>query len=559
MTVIEEKNCKGCGETVPSTLVAGGLCLDCQKIEGAKLRKERELAEREAAAVVLQREAQEFDATEEAKKEIAKRELARRRLLPFVQRFNPDYLPGWVHVDICARLEKFMQDVADKKSPRLMLFMPPRHGKSQLTSKTLPAWVLGHYPNWEFMSCSYSGSLSMQFSRAVRSIMRDPAYHALFDTQLDPDSQSVEHWLTTSGGGLTAAGVGGAITGKGAHVLMIDDPVKNREDAESETARQSTYDWYTSTAYTRLAPGGGVLIILTRWHDDDLAGRLLQAEKEGGDQWEVVQYPAIAESDERYRKKGEALHPARYPVSALERIKKAVGYRDWAALYQQTPVVDTGAYFTRSMFKYYEEHELPPPEELYYYTAWDLAVGTKEHNDFTVGVTVAMDRDENLWVVDCVRKKCDAKETVDAILDNYEKWPALMTGLEEGQIKMAIGPFLDRRTRERKLWTFSYEGLKTGRRDKQARARAIQGLMRSGVVFFPNPEKVGWSRELQQEMLRFPSGVHDDQVDALAWIGVMVNEMISYVPPPIEKKASWKDKLSKYITQDDSAKRWQSA
>ena len=524
-----------------------------------RLKQEREDLERAEAGAKLQADSESFNAAEEAKREFARREVAKRNFLPFVTRFNPDYIPGWVHADISQRLEKFMLDVEDKKSPRLILTMPPRHGKSQLTSKTFAAWVLGHNPKFEFMNCSYSGALAMQFSRAVRTIMRDPAYHTMFDTRLDPDSQSVEHWLTTDGGGLTAAGVGGAITGKGAHILIIDDPVKNREDAESETARQNTWDWYTSTAYTRLSPGGGVLVILTRWHDDDLAGRLLAAQAEGGDTWELVNYPAIADEDEKFRKKGEALHPDRYPRRALERIRKAVGDRDWSALYQQKPVADEGAYFTRQMFQYYDDHDLPPREELVFYTAWDLAVGTKEHNDWTVGVTVAIDMHEHIWVVDTVRIKEDAMGIVENILDNFEKWPAMATGLEKGQIEMAIGPFLNKRVQERKLWEFNYEELKTGRRDKQARARAMQGMMRSGNVSFPNVEKYKWAQDLQNEMLRFPSGVHDDQVDALAWIGLMINEMVTYMPPTPEKKPSWKDKLNKYIVGGSSDRRWQSA
>lgn len=551
---IEHRFCTGCGQKAPSTVMLAGKCLDCQK----KAQKEEDKLARQEAAKILKAE-KEFNASEEAKKEIAKRELARRRFLPFVQRFNADYLPGWVHIDIANRLEKFMEDVENKLSPRLMLFMPPRHGKSQLTSKSYPAWVLGHHPKWEFMSCSYSGALSMSFSRAVRSTMRDPAYHSLFETQLDPDSQSVEQWLTTEGGGLVAAGVGGAITGKGAHILMIDDPVKNREDAESEVSRESTYDWYTSTAYTRLAPGGGVLVILTRWHDDDLAGRLIAAEKEGGDQWEVVEYPAIAEVDEPYRKKGEALHPDRYPLPALHRIRKAVGPRDWSALYQQKPVAEEGAYFTKNMFKFYDPEELPPEEELVFYTAWDLAVGTKEANDYTVGITVAMDTQENLWVVDMKRQKSDAAGTVETILDVHERYRSLETGIEKGQIQMAIGPFLERRQAERRLYDFNYLELLPGRRDKQARARSIQGLMQSGRVYFPDPEKVRWCQELMFEMLRFPSGVHDDAVDSIAWLGLMIQEMVTYQPPTLEKKPSWKDKLDKYITHDTTARNWRTA
>ena len=161
----------------------------------------------------------------------------------------------------------------------------------------------------------------MSFSRKVRQLLREPLYKNIFDkTRLDKDSQSVESWNTTNGGGYVSAGVGGGITGKGANVLLIDDPVKNREDAESDHNRDLIWDWYTSTAYTRLSPGGGVLVILTRWHDDDLAGRLLRFAEEGADQWEVVKYPAIAEEDEDYRAEGDALHPERYAVDALEQL-----------------------------------------------------------------------------------------------------------------------------------------------------------------------------------------------------------------------------------------------
>ncbi len=195
-------------------------------------------------------------------KELAARVLARRNLLFFTKKFHPSYDAGWVHEDICRRLEQFSRDVTDKKAPRLMLLVPPRHGKSELASIRFPAWHLGHHPSHEVINCGYNTDLPMKFSRKVREMMRDKAYQAMFsDTKLDPDSQSVEAWNTTMGGGFTAAGVGGGITGKGAHVLIIDDPIKNMEESDSSTVRDGLWDWYWSTAYTRLSPGGGVLII----------------------------------------------------------------------------------------------------------------------------------------------------------------------------------------------------------------------------------------------------------------------------------------------------------
>lgn len=475
-----------------------------------------------------------------AKKELARRILVRKRLLPFIERNNPDYLAGWVHKDICQRLEKFSQDVADKKSPRLMLFMPPRHGKSTIASVEFPAWHLGQNPSHELISCSYSGSLAMTFSRKVRQRLRDPAYKSVFkDTRLDPDSQSAEAWLTTSGGGYVAAGVGGGITGKGAHILLIDDPIKNREDAESQNNRESTYDWYTSTAYTRLAPGGGVLVILTRWHDDDLAGRLLRASTEGGDEWEVVSYPAIAEQDEEFRSQGEALHVERYDIEALNRIQRAVGPRDWSALYQQNPVADDGDYFTREMIQYYEPDDIDL-DRMRFYTAWDLAIGKKDRNDYSVGLTVGVDEDDNLFVVDVDRGRYDGFELVERILDLYELWKPSIIGIEKGHIEMALGPFLEKRVRERGLYEAYFKDLKTGRRDKEARARAIQGRMQQGMVYLPRNEV--FTGPLVAELLRFPNGVHDDQVDALAWIGLMMTEFGTF-QEKIERPPSWRDKL----------------
>ena len=194
--------------------------------------------------------------------ELASRLLSRRRLLPFTQRINPRYLAGWVHEDICRRLEKFSDDVAQGLSPRLMLLMPPRSGKSELASRMFPAWHLGRHPDHEIIACSYNVSLAMSFSKKVKEVLEDPAYHPVFASRLNPNNQSAEEWsLNGARGGYVAAGVGGGITGKGAHLLTIDDPLKNAEEADSADTREKLWDWYGSTAYTRLAPGGGVLVV----------------------------------------------------------------------------------------------------------------------------------------------------------------------------------------------------------------------------------------------------------------------------------------------------------
>ena len=572
---LELRHCPKCEKDHPATLFnAQGFCVYCaqaaaQAKDAATIKKKAEkigddalairrkahleLQERKKAAlakVTADREAKvaleaELDAVEAAKQELARRELAREHLLPFIMRFNEKYEPGWVHKDICDKLEWFSAAVAARQSPRLMIFMPPRHGKSEIGSRSFPAWHLGRYPEHEFIGCSYGSDLANGFSRKVREVVRDTAFNAVFpECMVNKDSQSVEQWLTTKGGGYSAAGVGGPITGKGAHVLVIDDPVKNRADAESATSREAVWDWYTSTAYTRLAPGGGVLVILTRWHDDDLAGRLLRKQAEGeGDEWVVVEYPAQAVCDELFRKSGDPLHAERYDNEALERIKRAVGPRDWQALYQQNPTPEDGDYFNKGMFQWYGAQDIPDYSELNFYTAWDFAIGEKEQNDYSVGITVGVDQSDRTFVVDIQRGRWGTLELVDKVLEVYKTWRPAITGLERGHIEMTLRPFLDKRIREERLTSFYIEELKPGTRDKIARARSIQGRMQQGLVFFRKHCNV--TMQLVAEMMRFPNGVNDDGVDAMAWIG----QMLSLLVRPREKKAppkkSWKDKLNK--------------
>lgn len=572
---LEMRHCPKCEKDHPVTLFnAAGFCVYCAQVQVAekttevlqgqveklvpdalmakrrehlqiKADKKRALAKVEAAKASKEALEGEMDAVEAAKQELARRELAKNNLLPFILRFNDKYEPGWVHKDICEKLEWFSAAVAARESPRLMIFMPPRHGKSEIGSRSFPAWHLGRYPHHEFIGCSYGSDLANGFSRKVRDVVRDTAFSAVFpECAVNKDSQSVEQWLTTSGGGYSAAGVGGPITGKGAHVLVIDDPVKNRADAESATSREAVWDWYTSTAYTRLAPGGGVLVILTRWHDDDLAGRLLRKQAEGeGDEWVVVEYPAQAVHDELFRAKDDPLHEARYDKAALERIKRAVGARDWQALYQQNPTPDEGDYFNKSMFQWYGPQDIPDYSELNFYTAWDLAIGEKQQNDYSVGVTVGVDRNDRTYLVDIQRGRWNSLELTEKILDVYQTWRSQITGIERGHIEMTMRPFLEKRIRERRLTSMYIEELKPGARDKVARARAIQGRMQQGLVFFR--KHCNATADLVAEMMRFPNGVHDDCVDAMAWIG----QMLSLLTTPREKKEapkkSWKDKLTK--------------
>ena len=519
-----------------------------------------------------------IDKEEVLRKELAARTLARRRLIQFIKRVKGDYEPGWVHHDICRRLERFMQQVEEGKSPRLMLFMPPRHGKSLIASDMFPSWLLGQHPDWEIIAASYAVSLPIEFSRFIRDRMKDESFQALFPrVNLRPDSQNAERWKTQEGGGYVAAGIGGGITGKGANVLIIDDPIKDAQDADSEVIRETAWNWFGSTAYTRLAPKSGVLVIQTRWHDDDLSGRLItkmaEQVKEGApeeeiDQWEIVEYPAIATQTEwlmpdgsiaktedpkeyphkdayKLRDKGEALHEKRFPLTRLRQIKRQLQPRHWSALYQQNPMPDEGEYFQKSMFRY--SGSLPPLHEMKIFAAFDLAIGERQQNDYTVGVVGGIDYNDQLYVFDMLRFKGDSYQIVEAILDTYNKYKPETIGIEKGQLELAIKPILKKRMRERRLYPTLAEGDRAlvPITDKLTRARPLQGRMQQGMVYFLNTQP--WIETAEFELLRFPGGVHDDIVDALAWL---VRLCMQEDPPPKPTakllEQSWKKRIGRY-------------
>lgn len=458
-----------------------------------------------------------------ATRELALRELQKRRLIEFTKVFHPRYQAGWVHADICRRLEKFVADVAAGKSPRLMILMPPRHGKSQLASVMFPAWALGHHPEFEIIACAYAISLPLDFSRQVRGIVRTDRYKTLFPhTMLDEHTQSIEAWKLQSAtgvgaGGYVAAGVGGPINGKGAHILVIDDPIKNAEEAGNPDHLRKVMEWYDSTAYTRLAPGGGVLVIMTWWSDLDPAGVLQERMKEDpeADQFEVIKYPAVAIEDEEFRGKGEALHPERWPIEALERIKRTQGGdkgRFWNALYQQNPVPGEGAMFTKDMFAWRSSD--PDLSACYVYQAWDFAIGEKRTNDWTVGVTIAIDQDDTAHAIELRRfRSSEQIKIADEMLDMFQRYDTLVLGVEDGQIWRGVKTHFEKRRAELGIYPVMEE-LKP-LTDKLVRAQPLQGRMQQRKVTFPKSGQ--WVSDVYRELLRFPHGMHADCVDALSW------------------------------------------
>ena len=534
---------------------------------------EREQALQDAFALPYDPPSYHFEPSDDPLREFAARELCRRKLLPFIQRFRPKYTAGWVHEDICRRIERFVRQVELGQSPRLLLMMPPRSGKSEISSRHTPAWILGQHPEWEIIAGSHTSSLSLSFSRYLRDVMRDPAYTAVFpDACLDPSSQSVENWNLTKGGGYLAAGVGTGITGRGAHVLLLDDLVKDIEAADSLTIRDNTWEWYLSTAYTRLAPGGGVLGLMTWWHDDDWAGRIQQAMQndEGADQFEIIRYPAINDYGDEFileddsilqippgqpvpdnarltRRLGTAIHPARYTTEMMLRIKNnLIGggqKRVWDALYQQNPIPDEGNFFSKEMFRYYGS--APARGELYVYQAWDFAISEGKESDYTVGTCIGVDHRDNIYYLDQKRFRIqDGGFIVDEILDFAAQYDADVLGFEDGQIWKAIEFQFQKRCEERRQFP-SHELLKP-LTDKMIRANPLKGRMQLGKVYFD--KAAPYFTELHKEMLHFPAGKHDDQIDSLSWAVRLTLARAAPREKRVQPKMkSWKDDLSKYL------------
>lgn len=506
-------------------------------------------------------------------REMARRELARRRLIYFTTTFQPDYKPGWVHQDVCRRLEKFVRDVEAGLSPRLMIAMPPRAGKSALGSDMFPSWVLGKHPEWGIIASSYAQSLPVGFSRNIRDRLRDPEYKSIYpNTAIRQDAQGVEEWKTTAGGGYIAAGVGTGLTGKGAMIGIMDDPIKDQEAASSDVIRENTFNWYQSVFRTRIAPGGGILIINTRWHFADPSGKLLeldqQLEKAGvpadeRENWDVVAYPAIAEHDEYLmrdgkiehdanpddalrllRRKGEALHPERYPLRELMKIKHNTSSSIWNALYQQNPTPEDGDFFQKGDLRYRWLDPAYRPLCRIFMTV-DYAIGKKQRNDFTVMGVFALDSNDDLYVLEIRRGRWGTEDITRNVVALVLKHNPEVYAGEQGAIHHAVWPDI-RKGLDAERKYISVDETLVPIQDKEVRARPLQGRMQRHKLFFSYDESV--RPEIyditEREMLQFPNGANDDIVDMMAWGGrLAMNLPLPNAQAPPKKASSWKDKL----------------
>lgn len=417
-------------------------------------------------------------------------------LIGYATTLNHRYQTGAPHRQIARAL----LDVERGAVKRLIITVPPRHGKSMLASEYFPAWYLGRNPDKYIIAATYAQELADDFGRKVRDQMLDSIFKTVFPGSIiRPDSSSVKRFNTDAGGAYYAVGVGGPVTGRGAHLLLIDDPIKNREEAESDLIRKRIRDWYQSVAYTRLMPGGAVVVIMTRWHDDDLAGWLLREHAHEG--WTVVDLPAVTD--------GGALWPEAYPMEQLEKIRRAIGERDWNALYMQRPAPDEGDFFKREWFKRYDK----APDRLHVYGASDYAV-TDGGGDFTELGMFGVDSGGNIYILDWWSGKTTPDFWIDSQIELIAKHKPLRWFGESGVIQKAIEPFLTKRMHEKN--THCYTEWLPSIADKATRARGFQARASMGKVHIP---KTAWGDDLLSQLLRFPAGINDDKVDVCSLIG----------------------------------------
>lgn len=410
---------------------------------------------------------------------------------------------------------------------RLMIFMPPRHGKSMLASKMFPAYYLGRNPKRQIIAASYGSDLATDFGREVRNMVGSPEYSMLFDTTLRADSKAADRWNTNRGGIYIAAGVNTTTTGRGAHIGLIDDPIKGREDADSELSRDKVWSWYRSTFRPRLMPGGAIVLIQTRWHDDDLAGRILNSP--GAHEWDVLEFPALDN--------GKALWPAWYPVEELARIKRDIGEREWSALYQQKPQPDEGTYFQRDWFNFYDPDK-GKPEKLNIYGTSDYAV-TEDGGDFTEHAVWGLAR-EGIYLLDGWFGQTAADTWIDEKIRLIKKHKPFCWFGEAGVIRKSVEPFLTKRMRETKAYC-RIEWIPS-MRDKPTRARAFQARASMGEVYLPDNE---YGHRALDQLLRFPAGKYDDFVDTASLLGMVIDQAHPAIVPLKEpdKKRDKYDKL----------------
>jgi len=424
--------------------------------------------------------------------------LARSSLAAYSALSWPRFEAAIHHRLIIERLEAVERGEID----RLMLFLPPRHGKSLITSQLYPAWFLGRHPDRSIIAASYGQELALDFGRRVRNFVADPLQAAVFPScKLATDSSAAHRFNLMAGGAYYAVGAGGPLTGRGADLLLIDDPIKSDAQAYSAIERRSLQSWYETVAYTRLQPGAAIVLIQTRWHEDDLAGWLLREHADDG--WAVLNLPAVAEADEGWRREGDAVWPKRFPLTKLAQIRAAIGGAAWQALYQQRPAAAEGAVFKREWWKTYTAATLPARFEQVVLSL-DTAFKAGASNDYSVGLVLGVGA-TGYFVLDVFRDRVEfpeLKRKVEMLAARWNPNAVLIEDKASGQSLIQ-----ELRTSSR----LPVHPVKVDN-DKVTRANAVTPLVEAGRVLLP--ESAPWLDDFLDEVSSFPAAPHDDQVDA---------------------------------------------
>jgi predicted phage terminase large subunit-like protein len=449
-----------------------------------------------------------------------------------------------------------LQKVADGKIKRLLGMWPPGAGKSIYTSVVFPTYFLGRFRSSNIILASYGSDLPRKFGRRARAIIQQPIYQRIFNTALSEESAAADEWSLTNGSEFLARGILTGITGNRADGIIWDDLIKGREQADSFLVRQKTWDEYIESLLTRKKPHAFEIGITTRWHEDDVAGRILPENYNGesgpiqcrdGNEWYVVCLPAVCErtDDILSRKIGDILWPEWFNEEMFRSPQR--NPRTWSSLYQQRPAPETGTYFKSEWFKTYEANPrtgLPKNmerDDLNIYGASDYAV-TKDRENYTVHIVVGVDNKDNIYVLDLWRKQESSDVWVEAFCDLVKTWKPMGWAEETGQINKGVGPFLVKRMRERKAYVMRAQFPST--KSKAQRAQSIIGRMALNGLYCPFAAP--WFAEFRRELLSFDAGKFDDQVDALSLIGQVLDKMI-----PAEKSSSEKEPV-KLLSTDPS-------
>tara|TARA_R100000664_G_scaffold1353_2_gene3449 strand:+ start:782 stop:2305 length:1524 start_codon:yes stop_codon:yes gene_type:complete len=440
--------------------------------------------------------------------ELASREQAdkaKQSFMSFVQQVWPSFINGAHHHRMASAFEK----VAHGQCKRLIVNMPPRHTKSEFASYLLPAWFLGKYPNKKVIQTSHTAELAVGFGRKVRNLVDSETYKNIFsNVGLQADSKAAGRWATNQGGDYFAIGVGGAVTGKGADILIIDDPHSEQEASQAEVNPEiydKTYEWYTSGPRQRLQPGGAIIIVMTRWSKRDLTGQVMRAATQrGGEDWEVIEFPAILPS-------GNPLWPEFWPLIELDALKEELPHSKWMAQYQQNPTSESAAIVKREWWQIWEKEE--PPYCEFILQSWDTAFEKNNRADYSACTTwgVFYSEDETglkqarIILLNAFRRRMEFPELKKVALEEYNDWDPDSIIIE----KKASGAPLIYEMRAMGVPVQEFTPSKGN--DKISRLNAVSDIFASGRVWIPN---TNWAEEVVDEVASFPAGEHDDYVDS---------------------------------------------